>query len=65
MEEKIDLLCLLETWHKHLDGFLFNELAPAGYGLFDLPQSSGRGGGLIVLYHQKYSLSPVAVPHFN
>ncbi len=59
------LLYLVETWHKQSDGLLFNELTPAGYGLFDLPRSSGRCGGIIVLYNQQYSLSPVAAPLFN
>ncbi len=36
MEKKLDILCLVETWHKQSDGLLFNELTPAGYGLFDL-----------------------------
>ncbi len=65
VEKKLDILCLVETWHKQSDGLLFNELTPAGYGLFDLPRSSGRGGGIIVLYNQQYSLSPVAAPLFN
>ncbi len=65
VEKKLDILCLVETWHKQSDGLLFNELTPAGYVLFDLPRSSGRGGGIIVLYNQQYSLSPVAAPLFN
>lgn len=31
LEEKLDLLSLVETWHKQSDGLLFNELTPAGY----------------------------------
>ncbi len=65
VEKNLDILCLVETWHKQSDGLLINELTPAGYGLFDLPQSSGRGGSIIVLYNQQYSLSPVAAPLFN
>ncbi len=45
VEKNLDILCLVETWHKQSDGLLLNELTPAGYGLFDLPRSSGRGGG--------------------
>lgn len=37
VEEKLDLLCLVETWHKLADGFVFNELIPTGYRLFDVP----------------------------
>lgn len=33
--------------------------------MFDLPRSTGRGGGIIVLYNQQYSLRPVTVPLFS
>lgn len=49
IEEKLDILCLVETWHKESDGLLFNEITPLGYCLIDLQHSSGRGGGIIVL----------------
>ena len=62
LEQKLDLVCLTETWHKESDGLLFNELTPAGYGLFDLLCSSGRGGGVIVLHSQQFNMCPVAVP---
>ncbi len=66
VEKKLDILCLVETWHKQSDGLLFNELTSAGYGLFDLPRSSGRGGGVsLCCIIKQYSLSPVAAPLFN
>ncbi len=46
VEKKLDILCLVETWPKQSDGLLLNELTPAGYGLFDVARSSGRGGGV-------------------
>ncbi len=65
LEQKMDLVRLTETWHKESDGLLFNELTPVGYGLFDLPCSSGRGGGIIVLHNQHYNVCPVVVPKFD
>ncbi|ROL48837.1 hypothetical protein DPX16_23190 [Anabarilius grahami] len=64
-EEKLDLVCLTETWHNESVGLLFNKLTPAGYGLFDLPRSSGKGGNIIVLYNHQLNMSPVDVPQFN
>lgn len=61
----LDIICLTETWHKESDGLLFNELTPNGYGLCDSPRSSGRGGGIIVLYKHPQNLFPVAVPQFQ
>lgn len=65
IEKKLDLVCLTETWHKQGDGLMFNELTPSGYGLFDAPRPSGRGGGIVVLYNQKFTISPVVIPQFN
>lgn len=62
VEEKLDLLCLVETWHKQSDGFLFNELLLAmGYFISHNPLVDVG----VSLYNQKYSLSSLAVPPFN
>ncbi len=65
MKKKIDLVCLTETWHKQCDGLLFSELTPTGYGLFEIPRATGRGGGIIVLYNSYINIIPVVIPHFN
>ncbi|MGL5901358.1 MAG: endonuclease/exonuclease/phosphatase family protein, partial [Cetobacterium sp.] len=64
-DHNLDLICLTETWHKESDGLLFNELTPEGYGLCDLPRSTGRGGGIIVLFKQLYGLCSVDIPPFT
>lgn len=63
-EKELDLVCLTETWHSQSDGLLFNELTSSGYGLFDSPRISGRGGGIMVLFNQCLKLSQVATPQF-
>lgn len=65
IEKGLDLVCLTETWHNQSDGLLFNDLTPTGYGLFDSPRSSGRGGGIIVLFKQDITFRPVVIPHFK
>lgn len=55
----------METWHKQDDGLLFNQLTPAGFGLFDVSRTTGRGGGIIVVYKLQYKIYPVSVPPFK
>ncbi len=65
IEEKLDLVCFTETWLKQCDGLLFNEFTPTGYGLFEIPRATGRGGGIIVLYNSYINIIPVVIPQFN
>ncbi len=64
-DRKLDLLFLTELWHKQNDGLLFNQITPEGYGLFDLPRLTGRGGGIIVVYNLQFNISAVCVPQFT
>ncbi len=43
----------------------FNQLIPAGFGLFDLPWPSRRGGGNIIVYNLQHKLCPLFVPQFT
>ncbi|XP_026111228.1 uncharacterized protein LOC113086548 isoform X2 [Carassius auratus] len=40
MDNKLDLFFITETWHKQDDGFLFNQLTPAGFGLIDVSRTT-------------------------
>ncbi len=64
-DRKLDLLFLTESWHKQNDGLLYNQITPKGYGLFDLPRLTGRGGGIIVVYNLQFNISAVRVPQFT
>ncbi len=64
-DRKLDLLFLTESWHKQNDGLLFNQITPEGYGLFDLPRLTGRGGGIIVVHNLQFNISAVRVPQFT
>lgn len=50
--KKLDRICLTEILPSHLDGLLFNELTPAGFGLFDSPRLSGRERCIIVVFNK-------------
>lgn len=65
MDKKLDLFFITETWHKQDDGFLFNQLTPAGFGLIDASRTTGRGGGIIVVYKLQHKMHPVSVPPFK
>ncbi len=64
-DRKLDLFFITETWHKQNDGLLFNQFTPEGYGLFDLPCLTGRGGAIIVVHNLQFNISAVRVPQFT
>ncbi len=45
----LDFMFITETWIKVGDLSPFSDLVPAGCTFFNLPRSSGRGGGLAVI----------------
>ena len=52
VDRDIDLFALTETWLEpgDNDGVLFEELTPTGYKFLHNPRSSGRGGGVGLLF---------------
>ncbi|XP_076835657.1 uncharacterized protein LOC143481498 [Brachyhypopomus gauderio] len=58
--QKIDIMCLTETWIQSGDYLTLNEATPVGYSYIHRPRLSGRGGGICIIYgdcleiHQKY-----------
>ncbi|XP_016529513.1 uncharacterized protein LOC103141723 isoform X2 [Poecilia formosa] len=63
-EKQFDFLCLTETWQKKNDLTHVNRAAPDGYSHISQPRS-GRGGGVAVLFREKWLVSPVSVPTYN
>ncbi|GLD52932.1 uncharacterized protein AKAME5_000576000 [Lates japonicus] len=58
LDNKLDLLCLTETWHKPMDYIALNQTTPTGYSYMDNPRSEGCGGGIAVIYLAIISHSP-------
>lgn len=50
---------LTESWHKENEGLLFNQITP-GFGILNLPRSSGRGDGIFVVYNLQFNISAVS-----
>ncbi|XP_073710666.1 uncharacterized protein [Misgurnus anguillicaudatus] len=61
-ENGLDFMCLTETWHQPEVYSALNEACPPGYSYLEAARSTGRGGGLAVIYRQDLELSPIALP---
>ncbi|XP_047677874.1 uncharacterized protein LOC125146092 [Tachysurus fulvidraco] len=53
---KIDFLCLTETWQQQNDFIALNDAIPPGFVYISQPRDSGRGGGLAIIYREKWRL---------
>ncbi|XP_062400145.1 uncharacterized protein LOC134089717 [Sardina pilchardus] len=62
MDHKLDFLCLTETWQQSNDFFHLNQAVPHGFVYICKSRSSGRGGGLALLYRENMKLTPLSVP---
>lgn len=56
LDNKIDLLVLTETWLKQDDFFKLNESTPSSYINFQKPRTTGIGGGLAAISHNRFPL---------
>ncbi|KAK3506949.1 hypothetical protein QTP70_031707, partial [Hemibagrus guttatus] len=64
MDRKLEFLCLTETWQQPNDFSQLNESTPAGFVYICQPRASGRGGGLAIIYRERWKVSSVSVPVF-
>ncbi len=65
VDKELDFFCLCETWHQTNDYLNLNICAPPGYTYIDRPRSTGRGGGLAVIYRSDVVLTEVSLPCFS
>lgn len=63
-DHKFDFLCLTETWQRHDDFFYFNQAVLPGYKYICKPRTTGRGGGVAILYKEKWKVSQVTVSEY-
>ncbi len=59
MEKGLDFMCLTETWHQPEVYSTLNEFCPPGYSYLEKARTTGRGGGLAVIYRQQVELYPL------
>ena len=65
LDKHLDLMCLTETWHKPDMFSVLNETSPPGYHYLKKACSTGRGGGLSVIYRDELDLSPLPLPELS
>lgn len=62
IDNKLDFLCLTETWHKPMDYIALNQTTPPGYSFIDNPHLDRRGGGIAVVHRSDISIRPIPIP---
>uniref|UniRef100_A0A669B0J7 Reverse transcriptase domain-containing protein n=1 Tax=Oreochromis niloticus TaxID=8128 RepID=A0A669B0J7_ORENI len=60
----LDLLFMTETWIRPGESFPFSELLPPNCAFFSSPRPSGRGGGLAVVFRNKFRVRHLPSPMF-
>ena len=61
-DHKFDFFYLTETWQQPNDFSDLNQTIPPGFVYSSQPRTSGRGGGLAILYNQICKVSSITVP---
>uniref|UniRef100_A0A671W446 Reverse transcriptase domain-containing protein n=1 Tax=Sparus aurata TaxID=8175 RepID=A0A671W446_SPAAU len=64
-DHKFDFFCLTETWQQSNDFSQLNESTPPAFTYTCQPRGTGRGGGLAIIQHEKWKVSPVPTPAFT
>lgn len=65
LDKKLDFFSLCETWHQPNDYLNLNMCTLPGYTYLDRPRSTGRGGGLAVIYSSDVAVTEVSLPCFS
>ena len=60
-DSNLDIVSLTETWQQPNDFFHLNQSLPPGFVYVAKPRTSGRGGGLALIYRESLKILPVAV----
>ena len=61
-EQSLDVLALTETWHDNSNDASLRLCTPDGYALVDAARTTGRGGGVAVLFRKHLKCSRLSLP---
>ena len=56
LEHEIDILAVTESWLKPCDSHVIGESTPTGYTLKHVPRTTGRAGGVAIVYKDCFEL---------
>ncbi|KAL6458614.1 hypothetical protein MHYP_G00320860 [Metynnis hypsauchen] len=59
------MLCLTETWIRPDEYIALNEATPAGYNYIHNPRSSGRGGGVCIIFRNTLTINQKHYDNFT
>lgn len=62
-ERSIDVMALSETWHSGSDDACLRLSTPEGYAVVDAARTSGRGGGVAIMFRQHLKSVLLPLPH--
>ncbi|KAL6471532.1 hypothetical protein MHYP_G00201820 [Metynnis hypsauchen] len=65
LDKCLDYMCITETWHQPDTFSSLNESCPPGYRYLQKACSTGRGGGLAVIYRCELELSLQPLPELS
>ena len=61
-EQSLDVLALTETWHDNSNDASLRLCTPDGYALVDAARTTGREGGVAVLFRKHLKCSRLSLP---
>ncbi|NJL57478.1 hypothetical protein HC928_21855 [bacterium] len=62
VDRSLDFLSLTETWHTTGDDVCLHLAAPQDYAVVDVARSTGRGGGVALIYRRHFRCYRIALP---
>ena len=63
-DRKLDVIALSETWHSGSDDVRLRLATPDNYAVADSARTSGRGGGVAVIFRKSLRCSRVPLPSY-
>ena len=60
-DRHLDLLAVVESWHRDSGDVSIRRAAPAGFRYIDEPRNEGRGGGLVVYFREHFKAKRIDI----